>query len=99
MNKQNCWEFFKCGREPNGNKVSEMGVCPTCLAKKVNGIHDGKNGGRCCWVVSGTFCEGKIQGIYAAKLPNCIQCEFYKIVESEEGKSRINSMEILLKLK
>jgi hypothetical protein len=26
--KLNCWEVKKCGREPGGVKVKELGVCP-----------------------------------------------------------------------
>jgi hypothetical protein len=98
MSRMNCWEFKKCGREPAGVKAGELGVCPAAVNIKVDGIHGGKNGGRCCWVVSGTFCGGTVQGIYAAKLSNCIQCEFYQMVTSEEGKDRVDSMEILSKL-
>jgi hypothetical protein len=25
--KQNCWEYMKCGREPGGEKVAELGIC------------------------------------------------------------------------
>ena len=25
--KQNCWEYMKCGREPEGEKVAELGIC------------------------------------------------------------------------
>ena len=44
MNKQNCWEVKKCGREPNGAKAVELGVCVAASEIKVNGIHSGKNG-------------------------------------------------------
>ena len=37
--KQNCWEYWACGREPNGGKVAEMGECPTATNKKYNGIN------------------------------------------------------------
>lgn len=94
----NCWQYKKCGREPGGDKVKELGVCPAALNEKVDKIHDGKNGGRCCWVVSGTFCEGEIQGIYAAKLINCVKCDFYQKVNKEEGTNKINSKFILSKL-
>ncbi len=43
--KLNCWEYKKCGREKNGAKTNEFGVCPVCDATKLNGIHSGKNGG------------------------------------------------------
>jgi hypothetical protein len=99
MKKQNCWEFKECGREPNGNKVIELGICPVSIENKVDRIHGGNNGGRCCWLVAGTFCGGKVQGTFASKIQNCMQCDFYKKVISEEGKERIHSEIILSKLK
>ena len=85
--KMNCWEFKKCGREPNGAKVTEFGVCPAALEAKVDGIHKGENGGRCCWAVAGTFCGGKVQGTAALKLANCLQCDFFKAVWREENNN------------
>ena len=66
--KTNCWEFKVCGREPGGSKVNEFGVCPAAIDKKVNGIHDGINGGRCCWAVAGTLCGGVVQGTFSKKM-------------------------------
>ncbi len=96
--KFNCWEYKKCGREEGGKNVAEFGVCPAAKAATVHGIHGGKNGGRCCWVVAGTFCDGKIQGIYASKLKTCLDCEFYRLVTEDEGKARVDSLEIMGKL-
>lgn len=80
----NCWEFKKCGRESNGDNVAELGICPAYTEAKLNGIHDGKNGGRSCWVIAGTFCGDKIQGTFAEKERNCLACDFYKFVRHEE---------------
>lgn len=98
MMKTNCWQHKKCGREPGGAKVQEFGVCPASTVTSVNGIHEGTNGGRCCWVVAGTFCGGKVQGTFSAKLANCMDCDFYKLVVRESGKSRMDSMEILSRI-
>ena len=81
----NCWEFLKCGRQPGGAKVGEFGVCPAATEKSGDGINNGKNSGRICWLVGGTLCGGMIQGSSAAKLDNCTQCEFFKLVQNEEG--------------
>ena len=99
MAKINCWEYKKCGRQPGGAKVAELGVCPASNNASANGIHEGKNGGRCCWVIAGTFCGGKVQGSYATKLANCIDCEFYKLVVKEAGAARVDSMELLARIK
>jgi len=82
--KENCWEFKKCGREPGGSKVKELGICPVTTYSDLNGAHDGKNAGRACWVVAGSLCGGKIQGTFAQKLHNCWRCEFMNAVKKEE---------------
>jgi hypothetical protein len=83
--KKNCWEFKKCGREPGGPKAMELGVCPAAAVASANGLNGGRNGGRICWALTGTFCGGRIQGTFAQKLGNCMTCEFYKLVWQEEG--------------
>ncbi len=87
--KQNCWENKKCGREPGGAKVSELGECPAATDKSANGLNEGKNGGRICWAIAGTFCGGKVQGTFAQKRLCCIDCNFYKKVKKEEGDKTI----------
>lgn len=95
MSKLNCWEFKKCGREPGGAKVGELGVCPAAVERRTHGVNDGKNGGRACWAVTGTLCGGKVQGTFAAKLMNCQQCQFFMDVKQEEGTRYVRSAEIL----
>ncbi len=87
--KQNCWENKKCGREPGGAKVSELGECPAATDKSSDGINRGKNAGRICWAVAGTFCGGKVQGTFAEKRLSCIDCNFYKKVKEEEGDNTL----------
>jgi hypothetical protein len=98
MGKQNCWEFKKCGREPGGAKTAELGICPAATERKVHKVHGGRNGGRACWALTGTFCGGKVQGTFAAKLSNCMDCEFYKLVGSEEGKDYEGAKSILARM-
>ena len=83
--KRNCWVHMKCGREEGGIKADEMGVCPAATDSFSDGINNGKNGGRICWAVAGTFCGGKVQGSHADKQLSCMTCEFFKKVEEEEG--------------
>ncbi len=85
MPKKNCWEVKKCGREPKGIHTGEFGVCPASEETSCNSVNDGKNGGRICWAVAGTFCGGKVQGDFAAKSVSCMACDFFKIVKQEEG--------------
>lgn len=84
MSKVNCWEFKKCQRQPGGNLTGELGVCPASTHEQLNGIHGGRNSGRACWVVAGTFCGGITQGTEAQKQHNCWKCEFFQLVKREE---------------
>ncbi len=86
MPKKNCWEYMKCGREVDGTKSAKLGVCQAAKFKKAGGIHGGKNAGRCCWIVAGTFCRRKKMGTFADKLTGCIECPFYKLVSGEEDQ-------------
>ena len=36
------------------------------------------NHGRHCARVAGTLCGGKVQGTFARKLANCMECDFYQ---------------------
>ena len=85
--KQNCWEYTNCGREPGGNKVAELGICNAAIEQKLDGIHNGKNAGRSCWVITGTLCGGETQGKYTEKVKNCMSCDFYKTIFKNEYKT------------
>ena len=87
MEKLNCWEYKKCGRYKGGVEVRKCGICIATTEERTNGINQGKNGGRCCWAVAGTLCEGPVQGSFATKLDKCYDCEFYWYVNTEEGKN------------
>lgn len=80
----NCWEFKKCGREVGGVRAEQLGVCPVATATEFSGTNRGKNAGRYCWRVAGTFCEGKVEGLFAAGLMSCALCNFYKLVQDTE---------------
>ncbi len=66
--KIKCWQYLKCGKD-----CATEGTCSSY-----------PNYGRICWVVAGTFCQGKVQGTYAQKIDNCKRCPFYnKVVDKE----------------
>jgi len=71
--KINCWEFRKCGREPNGAKAAKLGICPVSIDASADGLNGGKNGGRICWVIN--------------EKPYCYHCEFHNRIISEAGFS------------
>ncbi len=99
MPVMNCWEFKQCGRELGGARIDELGVCPAATESRVDGANDGRNGGRCCWVIAGTLCEDKVQGSFAGKFNTCRECDFYQAVRKEQGTDFCLSATILVKLK
>ena len=85
--KINCWEYVGCGRELGGENVPESGVCMAAIDKLIDGVNNGRNGGRICWAISGTFCGDRIQGHFAKKLLSCKSCGFFRMVKYEEGST------------
>jgi hypothetical protein len=82
--KLNCWEFKKCGRQPGGAHVRDLGICPVTQEARLDGVHGGSYAGRACWVIAGSLCDGELQGTFAEKFRNCEQCDFYQAVRDEE---------------
>jgi len=83
--RKNCWDFKMCGREAGGLKEAGLGKCPASTDTSGDGLNMGKNGGRICWAIAGTFCGGKVQGTLAEKQLSCMTCDFFKLVKEEEG--------------
>ena len=75
---------MRCERQPGGKLADTHGVCPAATDRTVDEINGGRNGGRFCWSVAGTFCFGEVQGTYAAKLQGCMDCGFFWLVADEE---------------
>ncbi|MDA8174629.1 MAG: hypothetical protein M0018_08570 [Nitrospiraceae bacterium] len=96
--KVNCWEFKKCGREAGGANAKQLGVCPASVNDPLHGVHGGVKGGRACWVISGTLCEGTLQGTFARKFSSCKECEFYQLVKKEESPNFMLSATLLAKV-
>ncbi len=88
MGRRNCWEIKQCGREVNGRRVSELGVCPAATDESCDSLNGGRNGGRICWAVAGTLCGSQVQGSYAEKRLTCMSCDIYTLVREEEGPER-----------
>jgi hypothetical protein len=86
LQRKNCWEVKHCGRQPGGENVNNLGVCIAALPCQYEGINTGQHGGRFCWVLAGTLCKGELQGTYAKKIKDCLECQFLKQVEEEEGR-------------
>lgn len=95
---ENCWEFKSCGRDADCLEESEHGICPATIEDKVDGINSGINGGRVCWALDSTLCDGKIQGVYAQKIIKCMSCNFYQKVLKEERNRDFKSPTFILKM-
>jgi hypothetical protein len=85
LQKLNCWEYKNCGREPGGLESGRYGVCPASTSTEVDGLNHGKNGGRICWAIAGTFINSKVMGKYASHKFSCVNCDFFKLVSDEQG--------------
>lgn len=85
LQKINCWDFVGCKRGSGGERAAGSGMCRASLDASAEGINHGKNGGRICWAISGTFSGEKIDGLFAKKLLSCRSCKFFKSVKNEEG--------------
>jgi len=96
--KINCWEFKNCGREPGGSNAESLGVCPAAVCTDADCINGGVNAGRVCWAVAGTLCYGEQMGTFAAKMGDCLQCDFYGHVVREEGYQCVSVPLLLSKI-
>lgn len=90
MPKLNCWDVMKCGR---------AGTCTAARETRLNAAHGGLNGGRACWMVTGTTCAGGVQGTYAQKIASCMRCPFYRQVRQEEAGTLTAPHALLAKLR
>ena len=97
--KLNCWEYMKCGRGPDASASGVISPCPVALESRLDGIHEGTNAGRTCWVVGGTFCNGEVAGTFAKKALSCYECDFYRSVHEEEYPRFVLSSVLLAMLR
>jgi len=98
MRKTNCWEYKNCGRGPGMDAGHTMGPCRAATEKRANGVNGGRNGGRACWAIAGSFCKRGICGTFAAKLSDCMECEFFRLVGSEEGPDYMGAKAIFARI-
>jgi hypothetical protein len=67
----NCWQFKQCGRQAAGERSAELGICPAYI----------RGAGQACWLVVGTFCRDRRQGLFSKELANCELCDFYQLFD------------------
>lgn len=85
MGRVNCWEYKRCERQPGGRNSEEFGVCPAARDESLDGIHEGANAGRACWVVAGTMGEQDGTCPFARESRSCWFCDFFSAVRERES--------------
>ncbi|MDH5298739.1 MAG: hypothetical protein OEV91_06945 [Desulfobulbaceae bacterium] len=87
LERKNCWEVKQCGHNPDrpGATVGRE-LCPAATPGRYDGINKGKFAGRFCWAVERTLCAGQVQDQFAQKFIDCLHCDFFKLVDNEEGR-------------
>ncbi len=78
----NCWEYMRCGLRPGVDATDGLS-CSAPTETRLDGIHGGVNGGRACWALAGTTCNGSEQDAFAQKR-ECTSCSFYKVVVQQQ---------------
>ena len=87
-NRMNCWEFKQCGREPGGRNVEKYGRCSVPVSVEHNGMNNGKNGGRSCWILREAACEKIMRACRVDEIKECRQCRFHIHVKKSECSGR-----------
>jgi len=90
MKKYNCWEFMKCGKGPDSNSQNgQSSTCPVALSTSSDGLNDGINGGRICWILSGNNCNDSLRCSQSNGISSCSSCSFHARVKKEEGLRKL----------
>ncbi len=99
VGKLNCWDYVRCGRQPDGENAERFGVCPAAIEKRWDGVHHGTKGGRVCWQIPETRCQEFLKEMFpetfAVKYQDCRMCSFYDHVRFEESSSFFDSDSLL----
>jgi hypothetical protein len=82
IQKLNCWEFKKCGRQKGGLMVTVLGECQVSKYMKFDGLNEGIGGGRACWMVSHSPVNQERPQRPCSR--RCYTCEFYRRVVFEQ---------------
>ncbi len=98
MRKTNCWEYLNCGRGPGANAGQPWGPCPAASERRAHGVNGGRNGGRACWALAGSFSGRGVCGTLAAKISDCMDCSFFGLVGSEEGSDYMGAKAIFARI-
>jgi len=86
--KTDCWEFNSCDKKTE---------CPAFHESRTHNVHEGMNGGRSCWMILKSLCNGTEQSTIKDKYRNCSKCDFFHAVQQEHG-NRLLSLNQVKKL-
>lgn len=76
---------MKCGKGPSENGNSKSSICPIATNTSAHALNGGINGGRICWIIAETCCNGEIKCSDLHRKDSCFQCEFRYKVTAVEG--------------
>lgn len=93
--KLNCWEYQGCGFDVSHNGGTGSCACPSVTASAMHGANGGHNGGRSCWVIEGTMCDGDVAGDFEQKARTCRKCAFMQRVAVEEGLDFVDGSDLV----
>ena len=99
MHRRNCWEVNNCGRQTGGSQVAALGECPAASTFACHRVNNGINGGRACWAIAGTMCDGEVQASVVDKIKGCANCDFFHQVAAEERDGLATTPEILKRIR
>jgi hypothetical protein len=97
MGKINCWEYIGCKKEKIVDD-SFKEYCCVPFEKNLDGILNGKSGGRVCWGLIGTCCKHFRQKSLTEKLKICSDCKFYMYLKDDEEDFRQKKKQVMKKL-
>ncbi|MBF0108977.1 MAG: hypothetical protein HQL76_07375 [Magnetococcales bacterium] len=82
MGTVNCWEVKRCGFDKAGPGDT---VCPAVTWEEADGFLGGRNGGRACFFIPGTFCGKDGPCSTRDKAEICVQCRFFHDLKENYG--------------
>jgi hypothetical protein len=72
-----------CGRGPDDARPEGVEACRAATERLLDGMNGGRNGGRSCWAVVGSFAMDRHECGNADELA-CIYCDFFRSVVRDE---------------
>ncbi|MFW3145826.1 MAG: two-CW domain-containing protein [Thermoplasmatota archaeon] len=84
MMGENCWEIKRCGREPGGERASDLGICPASRNSELDCMNSGECAGRACWRIKEPIMGGTLLPHWSDPDRDCLVCPVLVKVRNEE---------------